>query len=179
MFQDPFITLMTMLLLCFMGILMMFLFFIRSLASQEKEIHEAFRKQQLHLADIERQLMDVTFALRKLSEKDDGASAGESPRVKTSQTDNENLTSLHQEDLMAMLEVAGRKKSGMPEFDDHLLPPPLASRPLVEEYDPARDPHLFEDALLPDPGYASPRSRFNKNKSTAGHGTPLSIRLDD
>ena len=61
MFQDPFTTGMVMLLLCFMGILLMFLYFIRSLSSQAAEMRESFRKQQLSLADIERQLDGYKF----------------------------------------------------------------------------------------------------------------------
>ncbi len=172
MFQDPLTTVMAMLLLCFMGILVMFLFFVRSLSSQAAEMRESFRKQQLSLADIERQLMDLSFALRKLQ----GGDATPSEAAGTAG----NLTSMRQEDLMSLLETASQRKGAPLRFDDHLLPPPVTSRPIAEEYDPAKDPHLFEDSLLPDPAYGSYRPRTDKSKAASlGKRPSLSIKLDD
>lgn len=172
MFQDPLTTVMAMLLLCFMGILVMFLFFVRSLSSQAAETRESFRKQQLSLADIERQLMDLNFALRKLQ----GGDAASSEVAGTAG----NLSSLRQEDLMALLETASQRKGAPLRFDDQLLPPPVTSRPIAEEYDPANDPHLFEDSLLPDPAYGSYRPRADRDKTASSGKRPsLSIKLDD
>lgn len=174
MFQDPLTTVMAMLLLCFMGILVMFLFFVRSLSSQAAEMRESFRKQQLSLADIERQLMDLSFSLRKL-QGGDGAPS-EANAVGTAG----NLTSMRQEDLMSLLETASQRKGAPLRFDDQLLPPPVTSRPIAEEYDPAKDPHLFEDSLLPDSAYGSYRPRADRSKAVSpGKRPSLSIKLDD
>ena len=174
MFQDPLTTVMAMLLLCFMGVLVMFLFFVRSLSSQAAETRESFRKQQLSLADIERQLMDLSFALRKLQGGD--AAPSEAAAAGTAG----NLTSMRQEDLMSLLETASQRKGASLRFDDQLLPPPAASRPIAEEYDPAKDPHLFEESLLPDPAYGSYRPRTDRSKTASpGKRPSLSIKLDD
>ena len=87
---------------------------------------------------------------------------------------------MRQEDLMSLLETASRRKGAPLRFDDHLLPPPVASRPIAEEYDPADDPHLFEESLLPDPAYGSHRPRADRNKAVSpGKRPSLSITLDD
>lgn len=187
MFQDPLTTVMAMLLLCFMGILVMFLFFIRSLSAQAAEMREAFRKQQLSLADIERQLMDMSFTQRKLqggggdTDPAGAASSSFSAQAKGGQSDADNLTSMRQEDLMSLLEVAGQRKGAPLRFDDQLLPSPAGARSGVEEYDPATDPHLFEDSLLPDPSLGAYRSRIDRTKAAVSNkrGSTLSIKLDD
>ena len=46
MFNDSLISLMIMLLLCFMGMLVMFLFVIRSLSVQTASLREGFARQQ-------------------------------------------------------------------------------------------------------------------------------------
>ena len=184
MFQDPLTTVMAMLLLCFMGILVMFLFFIRSLSSQAAEMRESFRKQQLSLADIERQLMDMSFTLRKLQGGEgEAAPADAASSGLTSQAvQGGGLTSLRQEDLMSLLENASQRKGAPLRFDDQLLPPPSVSRPIAEEYDQTNDPHLFEDSLLPEPSYGSYRSRADRARAAgppAKRGSSLSIKLDD
>ena len=175
MFQDPLTAVMAMLLLCFMGILVMFLFLIRSLASQAAEMREAFRKQQMSLADIERQLMDLSFALRKRQGGETGAEPGQAEQG------GDSLTSMGQADLMSLLKAASQQKGGTLRFDDQLVPPTPASRPIAEEYDPSTDPHLFEDSLLPEADYTSYRSRAGRAGTGAvgRRGTPLSIKLDD
>ena len=175
MFQDPLTAVMAMLLLCFMGILVMFLFLIRSLSSQAAEVREAFRKQQMSLADMERQLMDLNFALRKKQSGDPETLSGQ-----TAQSDSGNLTSMGQADLMSLLEAASQKKGGALRLDDQLIPPTATARPRTEEYDPAADPHLFEDSLLPDADYSSYRSRAARTGGSAGRrGASLSIKLDE
>ena len=82
---------------------------------------------------------------------------------------------------MSLLEVASQKKGDPLRFDDQLLPPSAGSRPIAEEYDPATDPHLFEDSLLPEAAFGSYRSRADRAKvGVAGkRGSSLSIKLDD
>lgn len=72
MFNDSLISLMIMLLLCFMGMLVMFLFVIRSLSVQTAALREGFARQQSTLADLEQQIMDMNFALRRM-QRDSGA----------------------------------------------------------------------------------------------------------
>ena len=67
MFQDPSTAVITMLFLYFAGMLVMFVFIIRSLAAQGEERRESFRKQQLMLGDLERHLIDMKVMLRRLS----------------------------------------------------------------------------------------------------------------
>lgn len=71
MFNDSLISLMVMLLLCFMGMLVMFLFVIRSLSVQTAALREGFTRQQSTLADLEQQIMDMNFALRRM-QRDSG-----------------------------------------------------------------------------------------------------------
>ena len=67
MFQDPSTAVITMLFLYFAGMLVMFVFIIRSLAAQGEERRESFRRQQLMLGDLERHLIDMKVMLRRLS----------------------------------------------------------------------------------------------------------------
>jgi hypothetical protein len=185
MFQDPLTAVMAMLLLCFMGILVMFLFVVRWLSSRNDELRETFRKQQLSLADIERQLMDMSFALRKLQSGDSDAAASNAAMNGSDDTGeprSSDLTSMTQADLMSLLENAGRQKGATLRFDDQLLPPPVSAHTATEDYDPVNDPHLFEDSLLPESAYTSYRSRADKAKAGSSgnkHGQSLSIKLDD
>ena len=64
MFEDSMVTLMVMLLLCFVGMLVMFLFVIRSNTVLDASIKESTRQMQAHLADIERQLMEINYTSR-------------------------------------------------------------------------------------------------------------------
>lgn len=79
MFNDSLISLMIMLLLCFMGMLVMFLFVIRSLSVQTAVLREGFTRQQSALADLEQQIMDMNFALRKMP-RDSGVISGQEGR---------------------------------------------------------------------------------------------------
>lgn len=143
MFADPVVASMTMLLLCFFGMIVMFVFLARTLSNQSGEMREAFRKQQIFLADLERQFMEMSFTLRKMQGEEGagGQIAGDATLLG------------RKDDLLSMLDAAAATKGGL---GDDLLPPPAVSRPLAEEYDPAKDPHLFEDPLLSD---TSPRIR--------------------
>ena len=65
MFSDPLVALMVMLLLCFIGMLVMFLFVIRSLSTQNLLLREGFRRHENILADLEKQFLDMSFSLRQ------------------------------------------------------------------------------------------------------------------
>jgi hypothetical protein len=105
MFQDPLTAVMAMLLLCFVGMMVMFIFVIRSLASQSDETREAFRKQQLFLADLERQIMDLRIAVnaRLGLEEDEEGEEGE----------DEGAGALLAKDdpLLAMLDAASKAQA--------------------------------------------------------------------
>ncbi len=118
MFQDPLVAVMVMLLLCFAGMMLMFIFVIRSAASQAEEGREAFRKQQLFLSDLERQLMIIAATLRRLEQEKNGISEKDAE-----QSSSEFLPILRGEDpLLSMLEAA-------------------ASRPEAKPVPPAQEPH--------------------------------------
>ncbi len=67
MFEDSMVALMFMQFLSFAGILVMFLFIIRSLGAHTTALQEQNRQTQAALADLERQLMDATFQLKLLT----------------------------------------------------------------------------------------------------------------
>jgi hypothetical protein len=68
-FDDALVSLMVMLLLSFAGMLVMFLFVIRSQSSQTAALREWFRQHHAILADVEQQLMNIHFTLRQLQIK--------------------------------------------------------------------------------------------------------------
>ena len=70
MFTDPLVSLMVMLMLCFVGTLVMFLFVIRALASHTAAMREQVARQMSVLGDLEHQLMDMSFVLRKMKSSD-------------------------------------------------------------------------------------------------------------
>ncbi|MDL2207748.1 hypothetical protein LJB82_03390 [Desulfovibrio sp. OttesenSCG-928-M16] len=125
MFSDPLTAAMTMQLLCFFGMVVIFVFVMRSLSSLGAEMREAFRKQQMFLSDLERQIQDLNFAVKRLQgEEIEGQGIPAVP---------EN------DDLLSLLENAARNASSLP-LDGREQS--LAG----DEYDPAKDPNLFEDA---------------------------------
>lgn len=65
MFDNTMISLMFMVMLCFVGMLVMFLFVIRSLTAHASTVREYQRQQQTALADLERMIMDISFSLRQ------------------------------------------------------------------------------------------------------------------
>ena len=65
MFDNAMVSLMFMLMLCFVGMLVMFLFVIRSLTAHTAAVREYQRQQQTALADLERMVMDISFSLRQ------------------------------------------------------------------------------------------------------------------
>lgn len=64
------IALMLMLLLCFIGMLVMFLFVIRSNTILSDTLKESIRQQRQALHDIERQLLELSFTVNKAEVKE-------------------------------------------------------------------------------------------------------------
>lgn len=64
------VALMLMLLLCFIGMLVMFLFVIRSNTVLSDSIKEATRQQRQTFNDIERQLLELSFTVNKVEVKE-------------------------------------------------------------------------------------------------------------
>jgi len=147
MFSDPLVAVMTMLMLFFAGVAILFFSLARTLAALREDIHESMRKQHMYLSDMEQQLMQISFALRALQEG--GAAAGASSGQKFT---GENPVLRQDDPLRSMLEATARKNAATPGFEDQLLPPqsPPSSkaRPDADAYDPAKDPHLFDDDFL-------------------------------
>jgi hypothetical protein len=158
MFSDPLTAVMAMLILCFSGILVMFLFVIRSLVGQRAEMREAFRKQQLFLADLERQFMDLSFLLRNLQGKENAKDFGP----------GETSLLREDDDLMSVLESSGRRKNPAPMYDDLQLAPSTRARTTVNDYDPATDPHLFEDSFSSETDSSSASRTPNRVRSPVG-----------
>lgn len=177
MFSDPATAVMSMIMLCFGGMIVMFVFIIRANAAQSDELREAMRKQQMVLADLERQVMEMNFALRRLSGAEGGQAASSARGSGLPAQSASRGLPRSDEELSSMLEVASRSGKKL-ELGDDLLSPPSVSRPLAEEYDPASDPHLFEDSFSSGTGRV--RSAEGRVGTAGGKGrTPLSIRLDD
>ncbi|MDR2800005.1 MAG: hypothetical protein LBB52_01915 [Desulfovibrio sp.] len=144
MFADSFVATMAVQVLFFIGLLVMFFSLSRSISAQREEMREALRKQQLYLADIERQMMEINFVLRRLQgvEAEPVKAAGQGdviPGLKS------------RDELLSILEKASGMGDAETSMGDLRLPPPAVSRPLAEEYDPSHDPNLFDDSLLPQP----------------------------
>lgn len=183
MFSDPMVAVMAMLILCFAGMLVMFIFTMRSLSSHAEEMRESFRKQQMFLADIEKQFMDLSFALRRVQEG--GASPDSSARPVAGKASG--LPIMREDDgLMNMLEAAARNTNDTErQRENGLLPSPSVSRPLAEEYDPAKDPHLFDDGILSGTSpSAAPKGQTGRAPArtgmVGGRGrSTLSLKLDD
>lgn len=70
MLENSITALMLMLLLCFIGMLVMFLFVIRSNTLLSESIKEAMRQQRQALHDIERQLLELSFTVNKAEVKE-------------------------------------------------------------------------------------------------------------
>jgi hypothetical protein len=79
MFADPVSNLMLIVLLFFAGLLVMFVFILRSLEMAAQNQNEARRQLAVSLTDIERKVAELSFALRDkgLIEIEDGAAAPE------------------------------------------------------------------------------------------------------
>jgi len=152
MFSDPLVAAMTMLMLFFIGMVIMFLSLARTIASLQEEFRESMRKQQMYLSDVEQQLMQISFTLRTLQEGVDVVKTlpGKKPL-------GENPILRQDDPLLSMLEATARKNVAASSFEDQLLPPPSKGRSAVEDYDPANDPNFFDDAFLAHPGKKADR----------------------
>ncbi|MDR2076268.1 MAG: hypothetical protein LBP61_04970 [Desulfovibrio sp.] len=135
MFDDALVSLMVMLLLSFAGMLVMFLFVIRSQSSQTAALREWFRQHHTALADVEQQLMDIHFLLRQLQLK-----KNEAPENRT----NVSPPSGDLRDLFAPLPDSGqdRKEEGSPAT--RIAPPPAPdySYPSAAGLDPVGEDFL-------------------------------------
>jgi hypothetical protein len=176
MFSDPLVAVMAMLILCFSGILVMFIFVIRSLVGQRDEMREAFRKQQMFMADLERQFMDMSFLLRNIQGREETQVPG--PGIQSSY---DMPLPRDDDDLLSTLESTGRQKNP-PLYSDLLLPASPKTRAPIDDYDPASDPHLFDDSFSPGPGSPSrshPRAGRDKNRTESDDALArLSLRRD-
>lgn len=70
MAESSMIALMLMLFLCFIGMLVMFLFVIRSNTALSESIRDASKQQRQLFNDIERHLMELSFTVNKMEVKD-------------------------------------------------------------------------------------------------------------
>lgn len=70
MFENSMVALMIMLLLCFVGMLVMFLFVIKSNTVLTNSVKELLKQQQLALGDIERHLLEISYKLRDESDEE-------------------------------------------------------------------------------------------------------------
>ncbi len=75
MFADPFTAIMALVVLNFAGMLVLFLFILRSLDAVQRAVHEARGSLQLRIADTEHQLNDLAAAIRELSGSKENSSA--------------------------------------------------------------------------------------------------------
>lgn len=96
MFDDPFSTLMAMFFLCFIGMLIMFLFVIKSLSDVSASLRDVVRKQSLGFAELEQHLMEISFAKRGEIPQNNVplATASDAPEVMTDSDLSALLTSI-------------------------------------------------------------------------------------
>lgn len=175
MFSDPVTAVMTMLMLCFGGMIIMFVFFVRSGAAYSEELREALRKQQMVLADLERQIMEMNFALRRLSGAEDSRTASVT-RPSSSAAGADAVRS--DGDLASMLAAAAKSGKKL-ELGNEPAPSPSAARFAAAEYDPASDPDLFENFLGVQEDRAQRETKERPGMAGGGARAPLSIKLDD
>ena len=67
MFSDPFTAFMALVVLHFVGVLILFLFILRSLDATRRAVHETRANLQLRITDMEHQLNDLSVALREIA----------------------------------------------------------------------------------------------------------------
>ncbi len=114
MFSDPLVALMLMVMLCFIGMLVMFLFVIRATTNHSQGLRESERRTSLALAEIERQLLDLSFALRQRGASDKSNSASSSNSIPGLESDADLGT------LLASISSDGAPHGPMP--DQHIIP---------------------------------------------------------
>lgn len=175
MFSDPATAIMTMIMLCFGGVILMFVFLLRTGAARSDELRELLRRQQMALADIERQIMETSFALRRLSGTEDSRTASVTQPSRTAAGANAVRSD---EDLSSMLDAAAKSGKKL-ELGSNPLPPLYAAPAPGEAYDPASDPHLFEDFFGVKGGQTQGDAAGRPGMAADKARTPLSIKLDD
>jgi hypothetical protein len=113
----------------------------------------------MYLADLERQLMDMSFLLRRRPGGEEGGPSGE-----TAGPVRDELSPVgHRNDFLSMPSGRSGGRSGI--SDDLLLPPPiLSSGARSESYDPEKDPFLFDDGFIS----ASGRDAYGRNPAGSG-----------
>lgn len=106
MFHDSSIAVMAMMLLCFSGMLLMFVFIVRAVSSLNEAQKESFHKQQLYLAQIEQQCIDLKGSLQGLRKK-----------MKDEEKQEEDLLLRMKDPLESMLEATVSHNASLPEED--------------------------------------------------------------
>ncbi|MDL2266944.1 hypothetical protein LJC46_03030 [Desulfovibrio sp. OttesenSCG-928-G15] len=140
MFADPTVALMTMLILFFIGMMCMFFIVMRTIGTHKTEMRESFRKQQQVLADIEGQLMDMSFSLRSASELKEAAKPAPLPPKNPLPflDEGDSILSLLDAPLTPM-EAANPPplpEPSLPNFEDRLFTrPPVAGRTILDDFD--------------------------------------------
>jgi hypothetical protein len=155
MFTDPLATTMAMQMLFFVGMVVVFFFLSRAISAQGEETREALRKQQMYLADLERQLMEMSFLLRRRQGGEEVDLSAEPGRTR-----NERSQAGPKGGLLPM--PPGKSDNRV--SDDLLMPPPLPARASTDNYDPEKDPFLFDD------GFGPPSARDVYDRISAGDG---------
>ena len=114
MFSDPLVALMLMVMLCFIGMLVMFLFVIRATTNHSHGLRESERRVSLALSEIERQLLDLSYALRQ---RETGGKTGGS-------SSSDSIPGLETDaDLGALLaNISSEDVAQGPMADQHLIP---------------------------------------------------------
>lgn len=79
MFDDPSVSVLAMIFLCFIGMVIMFICIVRAQAAQLAYLKETQQQQLAMLADVEKHIMDLSFSLRTYQ-----ASEASSPTPKDS-----------------------------------------------------------------------------------------------
>ncbi|MDR2668843.1 MAG: hypothetical protein LBC14_02675 [Desulfovibrio sp.] len=158
MFTDPLATAIAVQMLFFVGLVVVFFFLARAISAQGEETRDALRKQQMYLADLERQLMDMSFLLRRRQGGEDANPAAEPGRARDALS-----PAGQKDDLLPM----PPRKPGSRAPDDLLMPPPSLKRVSTDTYDPEKDPYLFDD------GFGAPSGRDTYDRKPAGNGLRL------
>lgn len=179
MFSDPVTAVMTMIMLCFGGMIIMFVFFVRSGAVYSEELREALRKQQMVLADLERQIMEMNFALRRLSGAEDSRTASVTRPSSSAASSAAGADAVRSDGELASMLDAATKSGKKLELGSAPAPSPSASRSSAAEYDPASDPNLFENFFGVQEDRAQRDTKGRPGMAGRGANAPLSIKLDD
>ena len=104
MFQDSLIAVMAMMLLCFSGMLLMFVFMVRAITALADAQKESFHRQQLYLAQLEQQCIDLKAMLQ--------SSMNKTPAAEQDAAHSSRLLRA-QDPLESMLEETASKFDGM------------------------------------------------------------------